>query len=327
MKCNLLSAKEWGPNKMMRFLIYFLLILWPLTCGAKITLRSSPVQIEGDRVTLGDLFEGLTTDSTIDVGKAPDLGKNYTLTISHLRKIARRNKIKWIPRSPKISLTVERLSQIVEKKQIVETLEKELREQVLLEDYDVELVGEIPKIHWPINKPLSIKIEDLKLSSRQNNFSAKFVIGPHSFLINGQIIAFVQVPVLNHSLNKGEIIEEKDLKWIKLPSARVNPTIILEEEALVGSTPKFLSIQPNLPIRTYEIEIPKVVKRGKPVTLVAKTACMTLETTGIAKDTGGLGDVIRVVNADSNTPLRGRIIGPNLVEIPLRNRTQLRGLS
>lgn len=60
---------------------------------------------------------------------------------------------------------------------------------------------------------------------------------------------------------------------------------------------------------------PPLVERGDELVLRARAAGVEVTARAVASEAGALGDVIRVVNADSSRPLKAEIVGPGEVEV------------
>ena len=60
----------------------------------------------------------------------------------------------------------------------------------------------------------------------------------------------------------------------------------------------------------------RVVRRGEPVTLMAKAAHIRVTTLGLAEQDGAVGQYIRVRNRDSRKIVLGRVIDSRTVEVP-----------
>lgn len=63
------------------------------------------------------------------------------------------------------------------------------------------------------------------------------------------------------------------------------------------------------------VRVEPLVSSGQRVTIVARIGEVVVEGQGIAAQDGGLGDIVRLVNADSKRPLRGRVVDAGRVEV------------
>ena len=60
---------------------------------------------------------------------------------------------------------------------------------------------------------------------------------------------------------------------------------------------------------------PPLVRRGDIVKIVASSGPMIITATGMVKQQGCKGEMVRVVNTDSNRIITARVTGPGAVEV------------
>jgi flagella basal body P-ring formation protein FlgA len=68
-------------------------------------------------------------------------------------------------------------------------------------------------------------------------------------------------------------------------------------------------------VRRADLVKPDIIRRDDSVTLVYAAPGIMLTTRGKAMESGGEGDIIRVLNAQTNRTLQGVVTGPGLVDI------------
>ena len=69
------------------------------------------------------------------------------------------------------------------------------------------------------------------------------------------------------------------------------------------------------PVTSLAVKVPPAVRSGDRVVIRSAFGGVEARATGTALQTGRIGDVIRLVNADTRRPLRGRIVGNGEVEV------------
>ena len=93
---------------------------------------------------------------------------------------------------------------------------------------------------------------------------------------------------------------------------------MITEESLYGMTPRRM-VMTGKPIRDMELENPQIVSRGAPVTLVYKDGAMTLSARGKSMQGGARGDLVRVINMNSNRSLEGIVTAENEITVTAQN--------
>ncbi len=129
-----------------------------------------------------------------------------------------------------------------------------------------------------------------------------------------QMIRQVQVPVASRDLNRGEVLDIKDISWISMNDTDVVPNVIMEEDMLLGRQTKH-PIRAGQTVRTFDILRPITIQRGKLVTILWSAPLMNLTVQGVSMEPGGIGDVIRVSNTKSKTIVMAEIVDAQTVRI------------
>ncbi len=129
-----------------------------------------------------------------------------------------------------------------------------------------------------------------------------------------QLTHQVQVSVASHDIARGDVLEEKDVMWVTMNDSEVVANAITNAADLVGRVTKH-PLRSGQALRSYDIERPLSVIRGKLVTILWSAPQMNLTVQGLALESGGVGDVIRVSNTKSKTTVMAEIIDAGTVRI------------
>ncbi len=130
--------------------------------------------------------------------------------------------------------------------------------------------------------------------------------------VNATICVETDVVTVVRPLGKHQHVELADLSVERRDLAKLpKDTIRSMEEALGHRTTRM--IYPNTILQSSMIVTPPLVKRGDIVKIVASSGPMTITATGMVKNQGRRGDLVRVVNMDSNRMVTARVTGSNAV--------------
>lgn len=132
--------------------------------------------------------------------------------------------------------------------------------------------------------------------------------------VHGRAQALVELPVLGRPLAPGEIVRQGDLQWITVRSGRLQPESLTDPEQLLGAEAR-KRLLPGRVLTARDLGPPLLVRRGRPVRLVYLQPGLRLTALGTVQDDGALGDLVRVVNADSRQQLQGTASGPDEVTV------------
>lgn len=131
---------------------------------------------------------------------------------------------------------------------------------------------------------------------------------------------FDDVVLLSKSHERGHVITEADLYVDRRDVTEMTDYCSTASEFVGKSLRR--TLRPLTPIRKIDVEavIAKpdsaiVVKRKQHVRMVAHLGAIVIEATGEAQQDGRVGDVIRLVNVESNTALQGIVTASGEVEI------------
>lgn len=161
-----------------------------------------------------------------------------------------------------------------------------------------------------------LAVENLYYSPVQGRFAAEIVVtGSQVRLpVSGRAFGVVQIPVLSRRVLPGDIIGPGDIDWQDMRADQTTSDTAATDAQLIGMTPK-RGVSTNQPVRLRDLQSPRMVDKGAMVTITLSTPSMTLTTQGKALQDGGKGEVIRVVNTQSNRIVEATVAGPNVVAV------------
>lgn len=128
-----------------------------------------------------------------------------------------------------------------------------------------------------------------------------------------RVTSYVETAVAARDLVPGTVLAAEDLTVARVP---YNGRLAIGDDALVGrvvrsATPKGARIY-------VEQTVPNdVVKAGQPAVLIVHDGAVALAADVVARTGGAVGDVVTVVNPQTQKALAGVVTGPNRVEMYL----------
>jgi flagella basal body P-ring formation protein FlgA len=156
--------------------------------------------------------------------------------------------------------------------------------------------------------------------SRRFKYVLEFTSGLDSEKINvsGNYEEMVEVPVLSSKLPHGSSIAPENIKMVEFAKNKLQDDTIYDTNILTGKILKHAMID-GKPIRSIDLDTKLVVTRNHSVKIIYKSPSMTLQALGVAMDSGGKGDVIRVRNTSSNKIVKAEIQSDDTVIIAAQN--------
>ncbi len=280
---------------------------------------NTEVRVEADIIRLGDLFAGLPAETAATpVAYAPELGKRAVVDAAWLAKIARRHRVAWKPSSRFQRASVERASQVIGMETIEEAVHAAVQDAEPGRVLEVRFDTRGTEMHVPSDAPVDVAVRNFAYDERSGRFSA-LVIAPADnpvaqMRVLGKAYEVAEIPVLTGRMTRGEVIAETDIEWTRINAGRLNGTVILDAERLIGMSPRRL-LQPGVPVRSSDVVEPVIVSKGSLVTIAVRTDLMTLTARGRAIEDGAHGKAIRVMNVQSKKVVEAVVVDAGSVVV------------
>lgn len=115
-------------------------------------------------------------------------------------------------------------------------------------------------------------------------------------------------------LGKYQPIGKDDIHIKKMNLARVPANAIVRTDVVLGRRAN-RNIAANCVLRTDQVEIPPIVKRGDIVQVVAESSIMRIAVKGMVQQNGGQGDRIKVINLRSKKIIYAQVINDRTVKV------------
>lgn len=132
--------------------------------------------------------------------------------------------------------------------------------------------------------------------------------------VHADISVMADVVKVVRPLGKNQKIEGADVAVVRGDLADLpSDTVRSAEEALGSRTTQM--IYPNTILKAGMISLPPLVRRGDIVKIVANAGPMTITATGKVKQQGCKGEMISVINTDSNRVITARVIRAGAVAV------------
>jgi flagella basal body P-ring formation protein FlgA len=143
-------------------------------------------------------------------------------------------------------------------------------------------------------------------------------------MVDGRLVRKLSVPahievwsdvyVAAKPLGRNQPIKPSDLKIKRMNLSRTPSNAILHQDQILGQRTK-RAIAINAILTMAQIETPPVIRKGDVVQLIAEGPLLKVTTKGVAKDKGGIGERIRVVNLNSKRVVHAQIVNYSTVRV------------
>jgi flagella basal body P-ring formation protein FlgA len=132
--------------------------------------------------------------------------------------------------------------------------------------------------------------------------------------VAADISVFTRVPVAVVPIRSQERLSAAQFEMRRHNLAALPDNVVTSPEALEGAH-AIRPLSPGETIRKSDVRFPYLVKQGNLVRLYARRGKLVITALGKALDAGRKGELVRVINIDSNKPVQGRVIEKSSVEV------------
>ena len=238
-------------------------------------LRLLPrIVVEGEDVTLADMFGDIGEAGGAIVSRAPRPGKRLSISVARVNQVVSGQDLDWTPMHALRSVIVSRASRAIPAFEIETVILGALVNETTSDGLTISLANPNQVFHVAKNAARDLAVEDFVFDTRTGRFVVSLVAASGTVHearaeFTGQAIETVELPVLNKLLKKGEIITDGDIRWLAWQANRIPRTAITDIDDLVGMAAK-RRLSPGRLLGMRDVSEPTVAV-NKPTVAVNKT--------------------------------------------------------
>lgn len=280
------------------------------------------VVVPGELVRIGDLVDGAGVAAGVAVFRAPDLGQTGVVSVERVAQALGEHGILDLDAHGLSEVVVMRPSRIIRSAQIRERIAAALSGRFGFGDaknLDITLDRDFGAFHVEQSASTDLVVTRLSVDPRSGHFVIAFDV-PGSdaarrmpLRFSGTATETVDAAVLTRSVARGEILRASDVVVDRRPRTEVGGDTVGIKQAVGLAARRPLSSGHAL--NHADLVKPQIVQRNEPITIIYEIPGIALTVRGKALEAGAIGDVISVVNTQSNRTLQGTVAGPGRVTI------------
>jgi flagella basal body P-ring formation protein FlgA len=301
-----------------------------VACGAEATAEPAAgaprlkefVSVSSEIVRIGDLVENAGAATDVPVFRAPDLGQTGAVPVAKIAEALRPYDVTGVDTGGLTEVVVTRLSRAFTHKDIIERIARAVAGQYGLGDAQnigVILDREIRVLQVEPTVTGDLMVSRMYVDQRTGRFDISFEL-PGSALarrsslrFTGSVTETVEAATLTRSLRPGEVIKASDVVVERRPKIELRNDGIARDQA-VGMAAKS-QLRSGQALRADDLIRPLIVQRNEAVTITYEVPGIMLTVRGKAIEAGALGDVVGVLNIQSNRTVQATVTGPGRVSI------------
>ncbi len=311
-------------SKHLAFILILIFGINALASKAKVDVLSQ-VYIENDKILLKDItqVENLSPEiaakiNSIVIGDSPKEGeirRFSSYAISEIIRYNLRNDLDRIaikiPSEVKVSRKGTRLTPDEVQARIVAWVESTCTPcDVEVSALRVQNTGKLgPSYTWSISNTQIIPRGSFNIALdlyKDRNFVKKI-------FVQGNLKIIKEVPIVKTNLNHGQRIQRDDVSFEKRDITFSRDVIPTAEE--IHGSEVAGNVSPNQIIWKRNLKRKMALTRGAPVQVAIQNQGWHIRLSGIAQDSGYVGDTVKVMNPDTKRLIVGIIKEDGLVEV------------
>ena len=302
----------------------------PANAAQQARLRTEAI-VSSDYVRLGDLIEDAGPFANEAVFRSPDLGTTGTVQVARVLAAAREKGLVALDASGVVEVTVTRASRTISLEEMKKVLVLAIiRQNGLDESADLEVdfdSGQRP-VHIEPSLAGPLQVTQLSWNPANGRFNASFGVEGSTVLMrsplraSGNGVETVAVPVFARTLNRGDILRLADVTIDRQARTTANANAVATPELAIGQAVK-RTVRQGQPITAADLTKPDLVSRNDAVSLIYAVPGMMLSVRAKAINGGAEGDIVSVINPQSNRVVQATVTGPGRVTILTGDRVAL----
>jgi flagellar basal body P-ring formation protein FlgA len=282
------------------------------------TLKRAAI-VAADIVRIGDLIDGAGPAAGIAIFRAPDIGETGSVPAYQVLAAARAYGIERVDTQGASEVAVTRAGRVLAAKDIEAAIVRTLVARGGVADaHDLAVTLDRDPSPLRLESAGDLRALYTYYNARSGRFDITFEVADEAAhrstqRYSGYAVETSPVAVALRPLARGEIVRAADVTIEQRPKAD------FREGARASTEPAGLAVRHAVragqPLRTSDLMRPEIVQRNETVTLVYEAPGLVLTVRGKAIDPGAEGDVISVLNSQSNRTVQGTVAGPARVVV------------
>jgi flagella basal body P-ring formation protein FlgA len=308
---------------------FFALLVINARAAEPLPVMKAEVTVASGSVRLGDLIDNAGAAASIAVFHAPALGTSGTIQTHRVLEVAREHGIANIDTRGLNEIVVYRASRTLTLADFeVAAAQAAMRYLGIASPEDIAVrfdrdvsalqvepsVGGDPRLTRFTYDPHTKRFEGLV------ELNGSVALRKNPARISGTLEQTAEVAVLARSVTRGETLREADILIERRPRSEIAADAVVARSVAIGKAAR-RSLRAGSLLRPGDLVQPDLVHRNDLVTILFEMPGITLTARGKALDAGADGDLVSVVNPQSNRTLHATVRGPGLVVVSPQTRT------
>lgn len=289
----------------------------PLT--PKATLRSA-VTVDSTLVRIGDLVDNAGAVADIPIFRSPDLGETGSVPVKAVLDAIRPHHLIGVAANGLAAISVTRAAHAITRQEIESEIAAAVAHDRGIADpstLQLQFDGEVGTVYVEPSLHDSLRIVRLFVDRRGRfdiTLDAPGSEAVRPMRLTGQAFETILVPVVLRALAMGDIVKTSDIAWERRAKSGLAADAAVNRDQIEGMAAR-RPLRVGDVVRVSDMSRPALVQRDHIVTLTYQVPGILLTMRAKALENGSLGDVVNVLNTQSNRTLQATVTGVGQVTI------------
>jgi flagella basal body P-ring formation protein FlgA len=288
--------------------------------GSTPTLKRE-VTMTNEIVRIGDLVDRAGALAAMPIFRAPDLGETGTVTAERVAEAVRPYGL-TLDTQDITEVVVARAGHVIPVKDVKAALARALTGRLGVvgpDNLSFVFDMELRPLHLRPSVSTDLEPRQITFDRHSGRFDITLsVAGAASrdllFRFTGRATETRDVAIVVAPIARGDLIRQADILIERRPKAELVDGAVENISEVVGLAAR-RPLNAGQMLRKADLMKPEIVRQNEPVTLVYEMPGILLTVRGKAVNSGSEGDVVNVINLQSNRTIQGTVVEPGRVKV------------
>jgi flagella basal body P-ring formation protein FlgA len=288
--------------------------------GATPTLKRE-VTVTSDLVRIGDLVDNAGAFATTPIFRAPDPGETGAVAAYRVADAVRPYGLTLDTRDIS-EVTVSHAGHVIGAKDVQAALARALSARFGLgkpEDLAFTFDTPIRPVHLQPSIPTELEPREVAYERRWGRFDVTLAVAGTNirdlrFRYTGVVIETREVLITTNTVARGELVRQSDIVVERRPKVAAGDGAFTVASDAIGLAARH-SLGAGVVLRNSDLMRPEMIHQDDQVMLIYQVPGITLTVRGKAVNSGAEGDIVGVINLQSNQTIHGKVVAPGQVRV------------
>lgn len=286
------------------------------------TLKST-ITVTSDLVRVGDLVDNAGIAANAAVFRSPDPGSTGIVPVQQVVEALRPYDVVAVNTLGLTDVTVTRTSREIPAKDVEDRILRSIAGHYSFNDprsVSLTFDRELRPVHVEAGVRGDLQISRMSFDPRTGRFDVTLDVAGSDALrraplrLSGVASETFDAATVTRSITRGEILRASDVVVQRRPKTEFTNDTFGEQKAVIGQAAK-RQLRAGQTLREGDLVKPDIVARNEPVIILYQVPGIALTVRGKALEAGAQGDMVNVLNVQSQRNIQAVVVAPGRVAV------------